>query len=323
MTLKKIFMASVLGAMLGVSTSGYAFPCALKESLGGICFFGDVLTALANYALNKSEEKLLNPIYDVHAGLEKIKANIGMYIDQGICARSATGAAYCGEEAGGEEVGSGFTSTDLATYTGTQEMMEETLSGLLGDKTTKEKSEEAGDIVASWDAVPADYLEAIGATAEMDTFDKVRANVVAHVFETNAAEINESCTCSSGTGSACSETECAEQRQDRLLAVSSTGASTAADAYMLQMCEYEGCADSGEKQVTPYDTLEALVDQINSGSDVVAQFLGNLGWLSVRGADIILEQMSILSYDVRAQSYRNLMFGGVQQEDLSSLGGGN
>ena len=304
MTLKKFLMVSTVGCMLALPMSAHA-TCG--ASWKGICLFGDAVTAVANYLLHASEEKLMNPIIDVHAGLEKIKENIGMYQDKGICGRSATGASGCTEESSGSET-EGYTGTDISTYTGTIDMMTSTLTGSLSAKT--EKIEANGDIVANWNAVDKDYLDAIGATSEMDTFDKVRANIEAHVFESDSATINATCTCSQGTGDACSAPECAQHRQDRLLAVSSTGASADADGYLRDM-------------TSRYATLRSAVSQINGGSNTVADFLGNLGILSVRGASTALEQMSILTYDLRAQSYRNLIFGGTQKEDLSSLEGGN
>ena len=179
-------------------------------------------------------------------------------------------------------------------------------SGLL-----TEKLESKGDIKLDRSNFNKDYLTAIGLPEGADTFDRVRANVVEHVFESEVEVINKSCTCKvTDEEGKCDVSECAQQRQNELLAVSSTAASASSDEYVREM----------EKL---YGELKGMVAKINEGNNTIADFIGNMGFLSVYASTAAIEQMAIATYDLRTQSYRNLVFSGTKEEDLSQLSGGN
>lgn len=286
MRFKKFLMIIVMVSFLGVSFPSAAIPICVG---GFLCFWQDPLSAAAGFVLRAVSKKLYNPIYDVHDGLEKIKENIGMYRDQGKCGRSATGNSGC----------------DLSTpEKGEQQKAEmDAEAAVIPDSTIAiiEKSEKGGDIQLDVNNLREDYRDKIKEKTG-DTFDKVRANVAKHMFETDDESVNASCQCSAGTGSACSTSECAQDRQNQLLVVASTGASATSDKYLQEL-------DENKRR------LEGLVQEINE-TEKVADFVGKMGGLSVYASSVAAELMALQTYDLRAQSYRNLIFSGVTEVGL-------
>ena len=286
MRLKRFLMVSVLGTSLLFGSPSYAFETAAYV---GWQFFQDVVSMAVGFLVREWNRHTETIHYDVTDGLEKIKENIGMYQDQGICGVSATGATGC--DLVSEEEGAEMTAEE-----------EEEMS-IIPESTIEliQKTEADGEITCNSEDVEESEYEKVRCQTG-STFDKVRSNVALYMFETDDETVNADCKCTNGTGKACSTSECAQNRQNDALVVASTAASGAADAYLRDMDER-------------YTKLSDFVDEINTSSTIAA-YVGRMGYLSVYASSIAAEQMALQTYDLRAQSYRNLIFSGITKIDL-------
>ena len=305
MSFRKILMVGMMGGLMGVSVSGHATgPCDFALKLGGICFFQDVVTALANHILNKTEKKLINPTFDVKEGLERIKENIGMYQDQGKCGISETGASGCTDEKNAAAA-AGQPVEDP------QQMVEALMGGTGLIVELAESKEASGDIKATLDGIEGlsqaekDYFAKILGN-QAQTFAAVRENVTNHVFQSDDEAVNEGCSATDYDPS-----ECAEQRQGDFLMRSSTLSSAIADIWLREL-------SGGDGKKTLYDSLEGHASKVR-GAETPAQFVGALGNLSYFASSVAVEQIALMTYDLRAQSYRNLMYSGTEKKDLADL----
>ncbi len=245
--------------------------------------------------------------YDVTNGLEKIKSNIGMYRDKGDCGISATGNSGCDlttpeqgaeEDAAMDAEAAVIPDSTIAIITESEDDGTITLDG----KSDKEESKnEKDDTIGSY---------VVGKKG--DKFDQVRANVTEYIFistKENAEDVDADCRCNKGTGTVCEASECAQQRQNDALYQASLGASSTADFNLQQM----------DKR---YQNVTKAVSEINEVS-TIADFVGKMGRLSVYASDAVANMMTLQTHDLRAQSYRNLVFGGINPVDLSKLGKGD
>lgn len=291
MSLKKGFLITtvIVGSMILLSVRAHAIPICAG---GFICFWQDPLGAAAGFVLRKTQKALLNPVYDITDGLEKIKSNIGMYRDKGDCGISATGNSGC----------------DLTTpEQGAQEDAEmDAEAQVIPDSTIKiiTESESDGSIVLDGKSDQKGKKDDVVGN-KGDTFDRVRENVASYVFVSDNPDVNADCKCSRGTGADCEPTECAQSRQNEALMQSSLGASSTADFYLKDM-------DAN------YDNLVKLVEEVN-GAETLADFVGEMGRLSVYASSAVTDIMTLQTHDLRSQSYRNLIFGTTNPVDLSKL----
>ncbi len=307
---------------------GLAAGCLLSSSrahanwegcLGFMCFKPDYLHPGVKLILRDWMNAHTDIQYDVKNGLETIKHNIGQYRSEdgngGDCGISATGNSGC------------HTSTAEKGAKDAQKMQEE--AAVVADSTIKiiGASETDGEI--TFDQTSIDELKELGApfSPTGSTFDKVRVNVSRYMFETDSEKMNEDCTCSAGTGKACSTTECALTRQNDALVVSTTGAASLATRY-LQKKTMENYYNEIKKAIEQLkeDTEQQVATLTNPEGNLspkatytVDGATGGLGNLVVVAADILAETMILQTHDLRAQSYRNLVFSGIKLEDLKTL----
>lgn len=290
MRLKKLLMISAVTVFMGYSSTAYAFTnCKLL-----FCLFQDpvsMATGLLAREWNRHTETIH---YDVTNGIEKVKENIGQYKSDGKCGVSATGQTGC--DLTTEEEGA------AATEAAAEE------ASVIPDSTITliKNSELDGSIVLDGGQDQTSQADDVVNNKSGDTFDKVRSNVVSYIFETDDTTVNADCTCSAGTGSDCSTSECAQTRQNDALYAASLGAAATADSYLQDI-------DAN------YTHLTNMVSEVNSST--IAGFVGDMGKLSVYASSAATDIMTLLTHDLRAQSYRNLMTSGVTPVDLSSLKG--
>lgn len=272
-------------------SNGYAD----EATIIGWRFFQDPVSAAVALIAREWNRHTETVHYDVTNGLEKIKSNIGMYRDQGDCGISATGNSGCdlttpeegaAEDAKMDEEAAVIPDSTIAIIKESEKDGKITLDGKSDIKNQKD------DVVGN----------------KGDTFDRVRENVTSYIFISDDSDINADCTCDRGTGDACEQSECAQQRQNEALYQASLGASSTADSNLQQM----------DKR---YDNLVKAVSEINE-VETIADFVGKMGRLSVYGSDAVANMMTLQTHDLRAQSYRNLVFGGINPVDLSSIGKG-
>ena len=284
MKLKKLLMIGVMGICLGSSVPALAMThCPLY-----ICGFQDVVSFAAGLLArewNRHTEKIN---YDVSNGIDKVKENIGAYQSEGKCGVSATGTTGCDLTTAEE----GAAATEAAQAEAA--VIPETTIEIL------KKSETDGSLTYDGDKDDDTVSHKTG-----DTFDQVRANVTRYIFESDEDDVNADCKCSAGTGQDCDVSQCAQQRQNDALYVASLGASSTADTYLKDIDK-------------SYDNLASIVKSID-GTVIIAEFVGKMGDLSVYGASVVVELMNLQAHDLRAQSYRNLMSGGITAVDLSTL----
>lgn len=283
MRLKKILMVSVLGATLMQSSPCFAMANCL---LFGACSFQDAIGAAVSLAArewNRHTEKIH---YDITDGLRQVKEAIGNYQDEGICGQSATGASGC--DLATEEEGAAMAE---AAANAAAVIPESTIAIILHD-------ESKGEITYN--------ANVQGSLADQgSTFDQVRENVESYMFATDDPNVNADCVCASGTGNDCAATECAQQRQNDALVTSSTGAASVADTYLRDI----------EKN---YNNLNKLVKEVNTAETIVDMIV-QLGNISVYASSAAVEQMLLQAYDLRVQSYRNLISSGSTLVNLASL----
>ena len=294
MKLKKFLMVVFFCVVAFPSVRGYA-----KEASAwvGWNFFQDVISMAVGFLAREWNRHTETIHYDVKNGLEKIKENIGMYRDQGKCGVSATGNTGCDlttPEQGAEE---------------DAKMDEE--AAVIPDSTISiiVESEKDGKIVLDGKSDLANQKDDVVKNKKGDKFDRVRENVASYIFISDDSDVNADCTCSAGTGDACEQSECAQQRQNDALYQSSLGASSTADANL-------------QKMDSRYENLVKAVSEINE-AETIADFVGKMGRLSVYASDAVANTMTLQTHDLRAQSYRNLVFGGINPVDLSKLSKGD
>lgn len=265
-----------------------ATPCyAMTMCAGPFCFFQTVVETLTGYLAREWNRHTETIHYDVKNGLEKLKTNIGMYREQGHCGVSATGNSGC----------------DTKTPEEAQEEIRkaEELAMSIPDSTIAiiTQSEEDGSLALGEDA--KDKMGKKG-----DTFDRVRENVASYMFVSDDLAVNQDCVCSLGTGDECEPSECAQARQNEVLVASSTAASSMADSYLQDVD-------------TNYDKLEELVTNVAS-KETLAEFIGaGLGDLSLYASSAAVDMLFLYADDLRAQSYRNIIFSGIDRVDVSEL----
>ena len=291
MQFKKILMVGAITAYLSNPVPAHAYSIC---PFTWVCFFQDPVSMAVGF-LAREWNRHTEPIhYDIKEGLEKIKENIGMYQKDGKCGISATGQTGC--DLATEEEG--------AAMAAEQEAAE---AAAVMDKHTIEiiaQSEASGDY--KYDASDEQARNRDGVAKTGDTFDQVREYVGVYMFATDDESVNADCTCAGGKkGNECDASECAQERQNRTLVVSSTAASSTADTYLAQVNEN-------------YNRLDKLVEKVNE-AETIADFVGGLGELSVYASSAAVEQMILQTYDLRTQSYRNLVSSGYQKIDLSTL----
>ena len=291
MRLKKFLMIGIVIPSIFISTRSYA----VEASPIYWNFFQDPVSAAVALLAREWNRHTETIHYDVTNGLEKIKSNIGMYRDQGDCGISATGNTGCdlttpeqgaAEDAKMDEEAAVIPDSTIAIINESEKDGKITLDGKSDIKNQKD------DVVGN----------------KGDTFDRVRENVTSYIFISDDSDINADCTCDRGTGDACEQSECAQQRQNEALYQASLGASSTADSNLQQM----------DKR---YDNLIKAVSEINE-VETIADFVGKMGRLSVYGSDAVANMMTLQTHDLRAQSYRNLVFGGINPVDLSSISKG-
>ena len=261
-----------------------------------VCFWQDPLGAVGGFVLRETNKKVLEPTYDIRDGLRKIEENIGAHQDEGICGVSASGSSGCSQIT--DEEGE-------AKLAGAEEAAK---MPVIPDSTIAiiEHSEARGEIAFDENSQEADKRDKVAKTG--DTFDQVRANVAEYMFVTDDALVNADCQCSDGTASECDPTECAQVRQNNALVVATTSASSVADVYLK---EIEG----------NYDNLKQVVSEVNS-ADTIAAFVNKLGLISVYASAATVDQMILQAFDLRNQSYRNLIASGIKNVDMSVLNKG-
>ena len=288
--MKKILMTAVAISCLGICSRTDAKEAA---AFVGINFFQDPVSAAAALLAREWNRHTETIHYDIENGMEKIKSNIGMYRDQGDCGISATGNSGCDlttpEEGAAEDAKMDEEAAVIpdSTITIIQESEKDGKIKLDGKSDIKNQ---ADDVVGK----------------KGDTFDRVRENVTGYIFVSDDAAVNEDCTCSAGTGGdACDHSECAQQRQNDALYQSSLGASSVADSNLQKMDQR-------------YEDLTKLVSEINE-VETIADFVGKMGNFSVYASDAVANMMTLQTHDLRSQSYRNLVFGGITPVDLSQL----
>ena len=292
MRFKKLLMIGLCGLTL-YSRPVQAYPGCVTF----VCIWLDPLGMIAGFVLRETNKKLLNPVYDIKQGLETIKENIGMYQDEGKCGISATGESGCSTASSDSSSSSSSSSDSSSSTTDTSVVDSHTIEIIA-------KSEKDGGYkynASDEEAAKRDNIATTGST-----FDQVRDNVALYMFATDDATTNADCTCEGGkTGNDCDATECAQTRQNNALVVSSTAASSTADTYLAKVS-------------SNYDNLDSLVSEVNE-SETIADFVGALGKLSVYASSAAVEHMILQTYDLRTQSYRNLVASGVDKVDLSKL----
>ena len=291
MTLKQFLIIGIVTPSILISTGGHA----VEAPLTFWNFFQDPVSAAVAVLAREWNRHTETIHYDVTNGLEKIKSNIGMYRDQGDCGISATGNSGCdlttpeqgaAEDAAMDEEAAVIPDSTIEIITESEKDGKITLDGKSDIKNKRD------DVVGN----------------KGDTFDRVRENVTSYIFISDDTEVNADCTCDRGTGEACEQSECAQQRQNDALYQASLGASSTADSNLQQM----------DKR---YQNLVKAVSEINE-VETIADFVGKMGRLSVYGSDAVANMMTIQTHDLRSQSYRNLVFGGINPVDLSKLGKG-
>lgn len=282
MQLKKFLMASIVGSMVWTNAA-QALPLCSPTF---VCFWMDPFMFAASMLNRAWSKKLQNPTYDVHDGLEKIKKNIGMYRDQGECGISATGNSGCDlttPEQGAAE--------DAEMAEQEQVIPDSTINIIWASETGKVN-------------VNGQEVSATKITSKKGTFDQVRENVASYIFVSDDDDVNADCACTTKVDGKCDPTECAQQRQNDALFTASLGASARADKYLQEM----------DKN---WNTLVKYVEEIN-GVETLADFVGKLGNLSVYASSATTDLMALQTHDLRTQSYRNLIFGGINEVDLKS-----
>ena len=331
MNFKKLLMVGTMSALLGISTPSHAIiGCA---GTYWICFFQDIVAGATALILRNQNNKHNIPVYDVKTGLDKIRERIGMFQEQGKCGVSATGNSGCTDEKnmaaamGQGEEGAGE-MTNMANVGSTTEAGSAVLGGTeaIIQLSTGERAE-----ASNMSDLDEQYVQLLGRT-EDNTFDAIRANVTNHVFESDEAAINANCTCSAGTGAACSSTECAKTRQNKLLIRASQTASATADAWLKEF-QHEDPKLSAKKgdsvQIQTLNPGTSLYDQVESalqgmsGAGKISEYIGKMNNVSYNASILAIHQMALMTYDLRAQSYRNLMYSGLKKEDMTNVGGGN
>jgi len=296
MKLRKILLVGICCAVACFGTKGYAG----EGSFVGWQFFQDPVSMAVGFLAREWNRHTETIHYDVTNGLEKIKENIGMYRDQGKCGISATGNTGC----------------DLTTpeQGAAEDAQLEAQLAVIPESTIKiiTESEDKGQVALDGKSdIENKKDDVIGKHVvgkKGDKFDRVRANVTSYIFistKDNAEEVDEDCTCSAGTGTACEPSECAQQRQNDALYQAALGASSVADTNLREI----------DKR---YKNIVKAVSEINDVK-TIADFVGKMGRLSVYGSDAVSLMMTLQTHDLRSQSYRNLMFGGINPVDLSGL----
>jgi len=288
MQLKKILMTSAVAVALLQASPCFAYA---NCRLFGLCSFQDAVGALTGVIAREWNRHTETIHYDITDGLRKIKENIGFFQDEGICGVSATGATGC----------------DLATEEEGAEMarMQEEAAAVIPDSTIAiiEHSEEKGAVTYDPNSQDADKRDGMG--TQGSTFEQVRENVTKYMFATNDVNTNADCRCDQGTGADCDASECAQQRQNAVLVVASTGASSVADTYLRDVNKN-------------YNNLDKLVEQVNTAK-TIGDMAGFLGYISAYASGAAADQMLLQTYDLRVQSYRNLISSGSTLIDLASL----
>lgn len=268
------FKKLLMIGVCGIMLNASSVQAGTRCFFGGVmCFFQDVIGAAIAAVVHLAMQHTSDITYDVKQGLKQIQENIGAYQSEGKCGVSASGASGC----------------SLLTEEEGEEIQEE----------AKEANEESASVIPDSTIKIVEQSESKGdIKKDGSTFDQVRENVYLYMFATDDATVNSDCKCSNGTGSACDTSECAQVRQNDSLVTSSVGASSAADTYLKDV----------EKN---YDNLKDLVTQINS-AETISDFVGKMGWLSTYASSAAVDQMALQAYDLRAQSYRNLVASGIE-----------
>ncbi len=281
--MRKLLFVSV--GCIGLLGAAPCYAASWCPSIG--CLYQTAMETTFGYMAREWNRKQETIHYDVTNGLEKLQTNIGMYREQGHCGVSATGNSGC----------------DTKTPESAQEeiMKAEELAMSIPDSTIAiiTQSEEDGTLVLGEDA--KDKMGKKG-----DTFDRVRENVASYMFVSDDLAVNQDCVCSVGTGEECEPSECAQARQNEVLVASSTAASSMADSYLQDV-------DAN------YDNLEKLVNSV-AAKETLAEFVGaGLGDLSVYASSAAVDMLFLYADDLRAQSYRNIIFSGIDRVDVSEL----
>ena len=283
MRLKKLLMATMLGGLVYTSVPAYA-----DTDCFYMCFFQDLVGMAAGFVARELNRHTETIHYDVNNGVRKVKENIGLFKEEGKCGVSATGTTGCD------------LMTEEEGAAAAEEMQNQVPVIPQSSIDIIEFDESKGDIRLDG---TRDDVKTVWHKG--DKFDRVRANVANYMFKSDDVEVNEDCKCGRGTGSQCDESECAQGRQNDALHRAVVGAAATGDAYLKDV-------DAN------YNKLEGLVSEINSAK-TIADFVGKLGRFSVYASSAVADLMALQAHDLRAQSYRALVFGGITPVDLSGL----